>query len=76
MARKTISKKRFRQKTVDLSDAAYHNNITTQEEHDDQEKGNDNECKVDDCNCYLRRGQMFLPPNLLKDTSTPFDGKR
>ena len=32
------------------------------------------ECQENDCECYLRRGQMFLPPNLL--LTTDGDDKR
>lgn len=26
----------------------------------------ESKCQKADCECYLRRGQMFLPPNLLQ----------
>mmetsp|Transcript_15103 Transcript_15103/g.18414 ORF Transcript_15103/g.18414 Transcript_15103/m.18414 type:complete len:83 (-) Transcript_15103:47-295(-) len=82
MARKTSSsKKKNRSKTL----------ISTVDKHDLKTKArpqqNEMSCNESThksinedeiCNCFLRRGQMFLPPNLLKknDFIEDEDGKR
>jgi hypothetical protein len=33
-------------------------------------------CKNSDCQCFLKRGQMFLPPNLLQSNEMIHDSKR
>lgn len=33
-------------------------------------------CKNSQCQCFLKRGQMFLPPNLLQNNEMIHDTKR
>ena len=83
MARKSATKKikkhdRIQSKKNSNSTSLNHKNAIPP--HDNVCSGgysyNDDENRKDDvCMCFLRRGQMFLPPSLLEDRNTNNDDK-
>lgn len=75
MARKTAStirrnKKKSRTSVVTLNDKSLtKNNQGTKDNNTSilHQNKEDSHCNDIECNCFLKRGQMFLPPNLLNN---------
>ena len=66
MARKSSTKKNKKKQT---STSAKTGSISRRSNKRENTNGaEEDECTETDCDCFLRRGQMFLPPNLLENT--------
>lgn len=77
MARKTASSMRMNKrknrkltksadKTVSADISFNHQESEKITTNVSEENGAQSECKNSECQCFLKRGQMFLPPNLLQ----------